>query len=42
MLGNGWFNVQQAAAWNFDHAPWRAAPRAIAELRITLANGARS
>lgn len=39
MLGNGWFNVQTATAWDFDKAPWRAAPRLRLELRIELADG---
>ena len=39
MLGNGWFNVQEKAAWNFDQAPWRATPRLLLELRIELEDG---
>ncbi len=39
MLGNGWFNVQSKAAWDFDAAPWRAAPRLLASLQIDYADG---
>lgn len=41
MLGNGWFNVQTATAWDFDHAPWRASPRLRLELRVEFADGRR-
>ncbi|MDB6057427.1 MAG: Alpha-rhamnosidase, partial [Verrucomicrobiales bacterium] len=39
ILGNGWFNVQTRAVWEFDKAPWRAAPKLLMELRIELADG---
>ena len=39
MLGNGWFNVETKAAWNFDQAPWRATPRVRLELRIEFDDG---
>ena len=39
LLGNGWYNVQPKAAWNFDAAPWRAAPRLLASLQIDYADG---
>jgi len=39
MLGNGWYNVQELSAWEWEKAPWRASPRALAELRVELANG---
>jgi alpha-L-rhamnosidase len=39
MLGNGWFNVQAKAAWDFDTAPWRASPRMLLELQIEFADG---
>lgn len=39
MLGNGWFNVQAKAAWDFDKAPWRASPRMLLELRIEFEDG---
>lgn len=39
LLGNGWFNVQFRNAWDFDKAPWRAAPRLLLSLRVELADG---
>jgi alpha-L-rhamnosidase len=39
MLGNGWFNVQTRAVWNFHQAPWRAAPRLLLRLEIEYADG---
>ena len=42
LLGNGLFNVQSDAAWNFNKAPWRGPPRGIAELTIVFADGSRS
>jgi hypothetical protein len=39
MLGSGWFNVSTAAPWNFNHAPWRASPRLLIELRIEMEDG---
>ena len=33
LLGNGWFNHFTRSAWGFDAAPWRACPKARAELR---------
>ena len=27
ILGNGWYNVQTKAVWDFHKAPWRAAPK---------------
>jgi alpha-L-rhamnosidase len=39
MLGNGWYNVQTAAAWDFDAAPWRAAPKLLLELHLEMADG---
>lgn len=39
LLGNGWYNVQTATAWDFNTAPWRASPRFRLELRIELADG---
>lgn len=39
ILGNGWYNVQTRAVWEFDKAPWRAAPKLLLELRIELADG---
>ncbi len=39
MLGNGWYNVQTRATWNFDQAPWRDEPRALLHLRLEMADG---
>lgn len=39
MLGNGWLNVQEKAAWDFDQAPWRMTPRLLLELRVELEDG---
>jgi alpha-L-rhamnosidase len=39
MLGNGWYNVQTVAAWDFNKAPWRASPRLLVELRIEFEDG---
>ncbi|MGE8422462.1 MAG: alpha-L-rhamnosidase N-terminal domain-containing protein, partial [Sphingobacterium siyangense] len=34
VLGNGWYNHQPLAVWNFDKAPWRARPTFCLELKI--------
>ena len=39
LLGNGLYNVQSQAAWNFNKAPWRGAPRGIATLEMKFKNG---
>lgn len=39
ILGNGWFNVQTKAVWNFHEAPWREAPRLVLSLVIEYADG---
>jgi len=39
LLGHGWFNVQTKAAWNFNEAPWRAAPRLLASLQVDYVDG---
>ncbi|HWW39223.1 alpha-L-rhamnosidase [Pedobacter sp.] len=39
LLGNGWYNHQSIAVWNFDKAPWRARPAFCMDLRITYADG---
>ena len=41
LLGNGWYNVQSDAAWNFNKAPWRGDPRGIAELAIVFDDGSK-
>ncbi len=39
LLGNGWYNHQSMAVWNFDQAPWRARPKFCLDLRITYTDG---
>ena len=39
LLGNGWYNHQSIAVWNFDKAPWRARPTFCLDIRITYEDG---
>ena len=39
LLGNGWYNHQAKAVWNFDNAPWRNRPAFCLELHIDYADG---
>jgi len=39
VLGNGWYNHQAMAVWNFDKAPWRNRPAFCLDLRITYEDG---
>jgi alpha-L-rhamnosidase len=39
LLGNGWYNHQSIAVWNFDKAPWRARPAFCMDLRINYMDG---
>ena len=39
ILGNGWFNAQTRAVWNFHQAPWREAPKLLLSLVIEYADG---
>lgn len=39
VLGNGWYNVQSLAVWNFDQANWRNRPRLLCELDLEFADG---
>lgn len=39
LLGNGWYNHQSTAVWNFDRAPWRNRPTFCLDLRITYTDG---
>ena len=41
LVGHGWYDVRSIATWNFDVAPWRDFPRAIAQLEIAYADGTR-
>lgn len=39
ILGNGWYNHQSTAVWDFHHAPWRNRPAFCMDLRITYEDG---
>jgi len=39
LLGNGWYNHQSTAVWNFHSAPWRNRPAFCLDLRITYTDG---
>lgn len=39
ILGNGWYNHQSTAVWEFHKAPWRARPTFCLDLRITYEDG---
>lgn len=39
LLGNGWYNHQSLAVWDFHRAPWRNRPAFLLNLRITYADG---
>lgn len=39
VLGNGWFNEQSVAVWNFHEARWRHRPQMICEVRIEYTDG---
>lgn len=39
LLGNGWYNHQSTAVWDFHNAHWRARPRFCLDLRITYQDG---
>ena len=39
LLGNGWYNHQSFAVWNFENAPWRNRPTFCFDLRITYTDG---
>jgi len=39
LLGNGWFNHQSTAVWEFHRAPWRARPKFCLDLRISYEDG---
>lgn len=38
-LGNGWYNHQAKATWDFDKAPWRARPAFCLDIRVRYADG---
>jgi len=39
LLGNGWYNHQSTAVWNFDRAPWRNRPVFCMDVRISYEDG---
>lgn len=39
LLGNGWYNHQSMAVWDFERAPWRNRPAFCLDLRVTYADG---
>ncbi|HMF71229.1 MAG TPA: family 78 glycoside hydrolase catalytic domain [Flavitalea sp.] len=39
VLGNGWYNHQSTAVWNFHRAPWRNRPTFCMDIRITFEDG---
>ena len=39
LLGNGWYNHQSTAVWDFEKAPWRNRPTFLMDLRITYTDG---
>lgn len=39
VLGNGFYNCQSRAVWDFEKARWRNRPSLLCELRITYADG---
>ena len=39
LLGNGWYNHQAFAVWDFERAPWRQRPAMCLDLRITYDDG---
>ncbi|MGI4729834.1 MAG: family 78 glycoside hydrolase catalytic domain [Janthinobacterium lividum] len=39
LLGNGWYNLQSTAVWDFDKASWRARPTFCMDLKIVYEDG---
>jgi alpha-L-rhamnosidase len=39
VLGNGWYNHQSTAVWDFHKAHWRNRPRFLMNLRLTYEDG---
>lgn len=39
LLGNGWYNHQSMAVWDFHRAPWRNRPAFCLDLKITYTDG---
>jgi len=38
-LGHGWYDMRSIATWNFESAPWRDRPKAIARLELEYEDG---
>lgn len=38
-LGNGWYNHQSTAVWNFHEAPWRKRPAFCIDIRVEYLDG---
>lgn len=39
LLGNGWYNHQSTAVWDFHKAPWRNRPAFCMDIRLTYEDG---
>ena len=39
LLGNGWYNHQSTAVWDFHKAPWRARPKFKMEIHLNFKDG---
>ena len=39
LLGNGWYNHQSMAVWDFHNAPWRNRPAFCLDLKVTYDDG---
>lgn len=39
LLGHGWYDMRSVATWNFDNAPWRSRPKAIASFELRYSDG---
>lgn len=39
LLGNGWYNHQSTAVWNFNQAPWRGRPKFCMDIRVVYDDG---
>ena len=42
LVGHGWYDMRSVATWNYDQAPWRTRPKAIAQLEIDYADGTKA
>ena len=39
ILGNGWYNFQSQAVWDYERAPWRNRPAFCLDVKITYTDG---